>query len=385
MSSWFVPLTVKSGRFVSSGQMGKPSAPPEPPKNALRVFVALPVQGLHEIAGVVVLSRTPRDLFQAVWGKRWALGGLAVVLLAIGVVLALGMSRLVTRPIARVVRQAQFLARGGEIGLPPRPGTQEVAELSMALTRMATTLDQRARYITAFAVSVSHEFKTPLATLRGASELLDDDTGDLPPHERARLLALLSESTARLDRLVSRLLDLARADMMRPASCATPLAPVLRHLVSHYAGLGLSIDAQAGDATVALPASAVEAMLSSLLDNAASHAGASAHVRIKSVRSVGQTRIEVQDDGPGISAANRDRVFDLFFTTSRSQGGTGLGLPIAQAIARGAGGDLQLMPSERGALFVACLPTCLEEKEDFSFTEKSGKQTFTFWCATPKG
>jgi len=70
----------------------------------------------------------------------------------------------------------------------------------------------------------------------------------------------------------------------------------------------------------------------------------------------GRTCIEVQDDGPGISAANAARVFEPFFTTARAQGGTGLGLPIVRAIARGAGGDVALVAHERGAGFRVELP-----------------------------
>jgi signal transduction histidine kinase len=69
-----------------------------------------------------------------------------------------------------------------------------------------------------------------------------------------------------------------------------------------------------------------------------------------------RTLIDVQDDGPGISAANAARVFEPFFTTARAQGGTGLGLPIVRAIARGAGGDAVFIACERGAGFRVELP-----------------------------
>ncbi len=322
----------------------------------IRVFVALPVRGAEGVEGAVVLSRTPRDLVQALWGKRWALAGLAGVLIALGALLAAGLSRLITRPLAAVVEQAQRVARGAEFVPPARPGTREVADLSASLTTMAATLDQRARYITAFAASVSHEFKTPLATLRGAAELLDEPE-TLPAAERARLLALVTESTLRLDLLVRRLLDLARADMMRPgAAAATPLAPIVADLQTRYAARGLSIDADVGEAKAALPADALDAIFSSLLDNALVHAGPGARVRIQAETAGGRTMIDVQDDGPGISAANAARVFEPFFTTARAQGGTGLGLPIVRAIARGAGGDAALVACGRGARFRVELP-----------------------------
>ena len=70
----------------------------------------------------------------------------------------------------------------------------------------------------------------------------------------------------------------------------------------------------------------------------------------------GQVVLRVADDGPGIPAADADRVFDPFFTTARAAGGTGMGLPIVRALATGVGGTVRLAPSERGAVFEVLLP-----------------------------
>ena len=338
----------------SVGALSRPSG--------LRVFVVLPVQGNAGLLGAVVLSRTPRDIGQAVWAKRWELGTLAVSLLTAGGLLAAGLSRLVTRPLAVVVAQAQFLALGRQAPPLQRPGTREVADLSAALTRMAAMLDQRARYIIAFAASVSHEFKTPLAGLRGAAELLEDHADTLPADERGKLLGILARNTERLDLLVRRLLDLARADMMRPeAGPATSVAEVLEALLPAYRDRGMAVHADAGTCTVAFPSDALGALLASLLDNAAAHASldgrGSGAIVFVSARNRGQrTWITVKDNGPGISPANRGRVFEPFFTTSRDQGGTGLGLAIVRAMAQGVGGAADLVPSEDGACFCVELP-----------------------------
>ncbi len=339
----------------SVGTLSRPSG--------LRVFVVLPVQGAAGLLGAVVLSRTPRDMGQAVWAKRWELGALLVSLLAAGGLLAAGLSRLVTRPLAVVVAQAQFAALGGQAAPLRRPGTREVADLSAALTRMATMLDQRARYITAFAASVSHEFKTPLAGLRGAAELLEDHADTLPAAERRKLLGILAGNTQRLDRLVRRLLDLARADMMRPgAGPATNVDAVLEALLHAYRERGMAVHVDVGSCTVALPADALSALLASLLDNAAAHASADGHgsgasVTVSARSGDARTWITVEDNGPGISPANRGRVFEPFFTTSRDQGGTGLGLSIVRAMAQGVGGNAELLASEGGASVCVELPS----------------------------
>jgi signal transduction histidine kinase len=329
----------------------------------LRVFVVLPVQGNAGLLGAVVLSRTPRDMGHAVWARRWTLAALVVSLLAAGGLLAAGLSRLVTRPLATVVAQAQFAALGGQAAPLRRPGTREVADLSAALTRMAAMLDQRARYIIAFAASVSHEFKTPLAGLRGAAELLEDHGDTLPAEEHSKLLRIIANNTQRLDQLVRRLLELARADMMRPGvGLATTIGDVLAALLPSYLERGMAVSVDVGTCTVGLPADAFSALLASLLDNAAAHAsddgrGSGARVTV-SARSHGRrTWITVTDDGPGISPANRGRIFEPFFTTARGAGGTGLGLSIVRAMAQGVGGAADLLTSDHGACFCIELPS----------------------------
>ncbi|MGI4977719.1 MAG: sensor histidine kinase [Janthinobacterium lividum] len=327
--------------------------------SGLRVFVAMPVWGATGVAGAVVLSRTPRDLESAIWGKRRSLALLGVALTAAGALLAAALSRRVTGPLRRVVALAQVAAVGGEVVPLARPGTREVAELSAALTRMAITLEARARYVSAFAASVSHEFKTPLAALRGAAELLEEDGTEsaLEPAERARLLTVVAGSTARLDRLVRRLLDMARADMTRPgSSVTTPVAPLLATMAERYRASGLEVEVTAAEERVGLSSDALEALLASLLDNASVHAGPEPRVRVRVASAAGRTRLWLHDDGPGLSAANCLRAFDPFFTTVREAGGTGVGLPIARAIAVGAGGSVTLVETERGACFVVELP-----------------------------
>jgi signal transduction histidine kinase len=359
-----VARVLKDAPIVTSMRHREPLNPVPPGGMSrtagLRVFVAMPVRGSAGVAGAVVLSRTPKNLGQAAWGKRFELLFLAAALLGAGALLAAGLSRLITRPLAIVVAQAQQAARGGDIVALKNPGTREVADLSAALTRMAATLDERARYIAAFAASVSHEFKTPLSALRGAAELLEDHADTLPAEERARLLGVVADSSARLDRLVRRLLDLARADMMRPGGAvATAIGPVLDRLAARHAGDGPRITIDGADAPVALREDALEALFATFFDNVAAHAGVGAIVRVSVAATAEWVRIVIEDDGPGISEANRSRVFDPFFTTTRADGGTGLGLSIARAIATGAGGAVTLLPSARGAKFRIDLPAAV--------------------------
>src|SRR5439155_8628124 len=197
----------------------------------LRVFVTVPIVEEDRVVGALMLSRTPRDVMQAIWGKRYQLAALALLLLVTGLVLAILVSRLVARPLDTVVAQARRVAAGESDASAPlaRRGTREIVELSAAVSRMAETLARRADYIRSFAADVSHEFKTPLAGAKGAIELIEDHAATMSAPERAHFLEVAAGSLDRLDRLVRRLVDLARADMMRPGgSEPTELASVLR-------------------------------------------------------------------------------------------------------------------------------------------------------------
>ncbi len=325
----------------------------------LRVFVALPADdGAGRLVGAVVLSRTPNTLGGAIWGKRWPLAGLALLLLGGGALLAAGISRLVTRPLGEVVAQARAVASGGSMAALARPGTREVAMLSDALARMAATLEQRAGYVSGFAASVSHEFKTPMAAIRGAAELLEEHADGLSTAERLQLSRMVVDGVARLDRLVGRLLDLARADMMRAAPRAdagVAVAPVLHRVAARFAAEGVAVQVGHAPGTAWIGEDALDAVMGALVENAARHAPGAA-VRLTARAEHGRVRIVVADDGPGIPPAHHTLAFEPFFTTARERGGTGLGLPIVRALLAGVGGTAELLPGAGGAALLVDLP-----------------------------
>ncbi|WP_377806029.1 HAMP domain-containing sensor histidine kinase [Azospirillum sp. A29] len=321
---------------------------------SVRVFTAQPVLDDGRVVGVVVVSRTPRSIADTLYGKRWHLAGLAVLLLvSVGVLARLG-TVAIARPLRAVTELAKRTADGerGVMVPLPRPVVREVAELSDALTRMARTLEERADYIRDFAAHVSHEFKTPLTTIRGTVELLRDHMDSMPPEDRDRFLTNMDAEAGRLSRLVRRLLELARADVMTVTDDAvTDAVPVAARLAERH-GADTSLPASL---PVAMGQESLESVLANLIENARHHAGADARVTVTLRAEGGRAILRVADDGPGISPANADRVFVPFFTTARDRSGTGLGLTIARGLVEAHGGSIALLPSERGALFEVAL------------------------------
>ena len=325
-----------------------------------RVFVALPARVGDRVVGAVVLSRTPLDLPKALYLQRRALVSGAVGVIAVVVGVALVTAFLISRPLQALVRQAERVERGerGAKVEVRRPGTHEVARLSEALARMSATLEARAEHVRTFASHLSHEMKTPLTSLRGTVELLRDHLDTMSAEERTRFLDVLDASSARLEQLVRRLLDLARAEAVTPGGSADARGAVAAAVeTARASGLSVSFSSDGEAAIVPVAPEILKEIVGNLLDNARVHGGAHPKVEVTLARDLsGGIVLRVRDDGPGVSAANAERVFRPFFTTARERGGTGLGLSIVRALVEAHGGTVALEDARSGASFRVTFP-----------------------------
>lgn len=369
LANWEEVARALTGEHVSSFRR-RISDEPIPPLQSIsrgariRVFVAMPIVQDDRVLGAVVLSRTPANIAHALYGKRYHLLYGALVLLVVVLAVALFTSFTISRPVSAVIRQAERAARGekGAVVPLPQPVTKEIAQLSDAVARMARTLEQRADYIRDFASHVSHEFKTPLTAMQGALELLREHTDTMSEVERTRFLQNLTDDAEHLERLVKSLLELARADVMHVGDETTDLIRVLDHTIERYRRLGLSVATEYDNEniSVAISAEILESIISNLLDNARQHGGDQVTVTIRAYNAQSNNEehavIVVEDDGPGISEANADRIFQPFFTTARKQDGTGLGLAVVKSLLKAQRGDIQLLSSSVGAAFELRLP-----------------------------
>jgi two-component system sensor histidine kinase ChvG len=325
--------------------------------STIRLHYARPILVDGKVRGVLLFSRSPRALFRGLYEDR------GKFLLAIGVIfgvlvlLAGLVSRGVTRPVEKLSAAARRVAAGGG-AIPPTPRTAaaEIRDLYEDFGAMAERIERRSGYLRDFAAAVSHEFKTPLAGIRGAVELLQDHFETMSPEERQRFLANIEGDTARLNQLVGRLLDLARADMATPeVGVAVDLVEPLRRAVDAQArsDFAVSVQAERDLPLVAVPAATIESVLDILLQNARQAGARSATIVAEA--SPEALRLMVRDDGPGIPAADRERLFEPFFTSHRAEGGTGLGLPIARSLLAASHAEIALAVCE-GAAFVVTLP-----------------------------
>ena len=332
-----------------------------------RVVVAFPVKSEvtesadgERVLGVVLLARTPMSTSQALWRDRRHLAAAGLLILGVVSLVTLWSAAKVGRPVRALTEQAERVARGERGAAMPleRPGTREIERISSAVARMATALEERADYISTFAANVSHEFKTPLTSIRGAVELLEEHQDEMSVEERERFLAMLNRDARRLERLVDRLLELARADVHRPGEETATVGECLERLGRRFESL--RVDARdAKDSAVCMAPETLDSVLGNLVDNALRHAESRVELRANASADeghAGTVRFEVQDDGPGISEANLPRVFDRFFTTRRDDGGSGLGLAIVQALVVAHGGQVGVESEPGRTVFRVELP-----------------------------
>ncbi|MBO9712290.1 MAG: HAMP domain-containing histidine kinase [Sphingomonas sp.] len=324
----------------------------------IRVHHVRPVIVDGKVVGMVMVARSPRGLFLGIWQDRYKIAlGVAAIFMTL-LLLAAILSRGIARPIRALAAASENVARGRiEIPEPPVTAAVEIRELFVNFARMAERIEARARYLRDFAAAVSHEFKTPLTGIRGAIELLDEHGAEMAPEERHRFLANAAADADRLSRLVQRLLDLARADMAEAEAHAhaDPEA-IARTLALELADASMSIHVEAPEGlreAHVLP-EAIETVLVTLIGNSR-QAGAK-QVRISISSDVETVWVRVADDGSGIAGADRERIFEPFFTGNREKGGTGLGLPIARSLLATTGGTLILEEVPSGTSFCIEMP-----------------------------
>lgn len=259
-------------------------------------------------------------------------------------------------------------AGGGAVGVPPRLSTA-LAQAATAIQRLRAQAAERElheaaakeRLRSTLLASVSHDLRTPLASITGAASSLLDDGAELPPAERAALLAGIVQESQRLNELIANLLFATRLDagdvVLR--SEWTSLEEIVGAAVRRaraQSGSGRIAVAAAAQPLVQADPVLLEQCVFLLLDNALRHTPPGTAVAARLFTADGHVGVDVHDDGPGVPPALRARLFQRFERGERS-GGLGLGLAIAAAIARAHGGSLRLCDEEAlGATFRLQLP-----------------------------
>jgi two-component system, OmpR family, sensor kinase len=237
------------------------------------------------------------------------------------------------KPLKDVAGTADEIGRARDFGrrLPTRRSRDEVALLSTSFNRMLEQLQDSFESQRRFVADASHELRTPLTTIQGNAGLLARGPTVSDEVRRAAATDIAAE-TARMTRLVDRMLTLARADSglqleLAPVELGQVVAEVCRQAQTVHPERELE-SSEAG-ATIAGDEDAIRQLIWILLDNAMRHARS--RVSVALTREGEWARLTVADDGPGIALEERDHVFERFYRSDRSRTGQGAGLGLSIA------------------------------------------------------
>ena len=298
-----------------------------------------------------------------------------LVALAIGVLVAVGLgvtlARVTTRPLRLVAATASRLARGERgVLVPDADGAvgpvREVAEIQHALGVLDTELERSEAAQREFLLSISHEFRTPLAAVRGYADALAD--GLVPADDIARVAGVVRAETERLDAFVADLLALARTEAddfplrLESVDVVALAAASVLAWQGRAATTGATVVA-APDAERVLIVSdphRVRQVVDGLVENALRVAAPGGRIVVRVAEVADAVALSVDDDGPGIDVGDLHRAFVRGALRDRHCSdrpvGTGLGLSIAARLVERLGGTIAAVPRDHGAEFRVVLP-----------------------------
>ncbi len=327
-------------------------------------FVANPLPPLGASTPVLVLTQGVETQPLGRGGPYFFVTG--AFALALAALVSFYFARRLTRPIAAMRDTAQRIA-GGD--LSARVATDggpddELRSLARSLDAMAEELETARGHERAFLLSVSHDLRTPLTSIRGYAEAIQDGMVE-DPAERVRAGSIIAAEARRLERLVADLLDLARLDAHqfslhpRPVDARSVVYETVAGFVPSARDWGLRLEVIRGEPAPAdLDPERLAQITANLVENALKYATSA--VRVGVDRNDGRVEVHVDDDGPGIPLEERHQVFERLYTARPASGrkvGTGIGLAIVHELAGAMGGGADCEPLEpAGTRFTVTIP-----------------------------
>ncbi len=323
-----------------------------PGQRSITLYSALPLRSRGEVVGAVLVSQSTLGVLQGLYRVRVSVFRVVLISLAVAVVLSLLVSTTIARPLHEISRQASALLDSrGQIqhGFRVLNRRDEIGDLSRSLDQLAERLRERIRFADSFAADVAHEFRNPLASIRSATEMLAEAEDAAV---RGRFQSVVASEVARMERLLTDLREIARSDSGAPEEVRpTDLRELIRHIVQAFElrgldGVRLEFCASKHPVMVMADPDRLARCLENVIDNAVGFSPRRGRVGIDLRREAGQAIVSITDEGPGIPEEHLAQVFTRFFTyrpgSPVTKSHSGLGLPIAKAIAESYGGTIQV-------------------------------------------
>lgn len=293
------------------------------------------------------------------WNLRRTLATSLLLIAGLGSLAAWWVAARSLRPLAEIAARASSLGALQDGSLPRSGSGDEIDRLAAVLNDLLGRIRSEVLRVRRLTADVAHALRTPLTAIRGNLELqlgrtTAADVESLETSlEQVDELARLVNQLLLLERIESRSLDWMKLEPVDLLALARGLVDHLR-IIAEERGVALRV---LGDAVlVQADPGQIRQALANLVDNAVRHTPRGGSVEVSVLVADGMAQVRVADTGSGIAPGDLERVFERFYSTaSDTAGSTGLGLPIARAIARAHGGDIRAS-SNAGAVFTLDLP-----------------------------
>ncbi len=286
--------------------------------------------------------RLPRERLERAEQLRWI--GWGVLVLALSVIGAFLIVARINRPLRELTRAAEMIGRGRTPPPVGESGPSEIRTLARAFNQMAADLKRLDEDRALLLAGVSHDLRTPLARIRLGVEMLESRAD-------TTLRDGLVQDIEDIDAVINQFLDFARVSSETSIASELDLNELVNSVLERYRRQGKTVGTRLGDVPrLQLRAPAIQRLLTNLIDNALRHGGPGAEVETAAEN--GRVRLSVLDRGPGIPAAEAERMLQPFtrLNEARSTSGSGLGLAIVDRIARLHHGSVSLRARDGGGL-----------------------------------
>ena len=275
------------------------------------------------------------------WLLRRQLTMITMISIGIATLLVFWLSRYITHPVLEITRAANRIAGGDYDTRVRHKADDEIGVLADTMNNMAQKLGENERMQREFIANTSHELKTPISAIRANAELVMDIENQNEAGRR-RFLQIIVDESIRLNSMLEDILDLSAMESGRQPQRETfdicemlgDVRDRMRALIEDQ-GISFTLDA-AGERPVTADPQMMFRVFYNLVDNAVKYTPAGGHVTLRAEPMESGTRIEIEDDGPGIAEEDLKHIWDRFYKAdkarSRNGGSSGLGLAIVKSI-----------------------------------------------------
>ena len=348
-------LKLDVARTLAGGYGARSSRDHEEDGTTSVLYVGAPVGDPARPDGVLTVYKAQADVLPLVRERRRIIYT-ACGLIGGGILFLIGVVFLwLFHPIGKITQYARAIERGERPARPKIGIGREVNTLAHALDSMRDALEGR-RYAERYIQTLTHEIKSPLAAIRGAAELLDEE---MPVEVRRRFLENIRAETVRCERLINRLLELSAIEgraSLEETDVVDFYAIIARGIdqarpLSEVAGVFFSKLTKSAPVMLRGDSYILRAAVTNLLENAIDFSPFGSTIAVGFEITAGSAILTIRDHGSGIPEYAKDKIFDRFYSLrhlSSKRKGTGLGLTLVKEAAELHGGSISLDPANGG-------------------------------------